>query len=201
MYGAPHVDDTVARVSLLSRPSPRTQSMKSRGPSARSPQLLPPTVSRLLFSALRYGYGASRAFGSNIVLNNLVGWAVTTGSFAASSSDGRAWRPLDAHVEDMAAHCAAVIAADRELVRSEAFNVGSTDANYLIRDLATVVADIVRAPRSASRRVLGRMGAATGSTSREGFARHHPRVAPEWNTSTGGAPALVRRGQPGCRRF
>jgi nucleoside-diphosphate-sugar epimerase len=43
----------------------------------------------------------------------------------------------------MASACVAVITADRERVHSEAFNVGSTDANYLVRDLAAVVADVV----------------------------------------------------------
>ena len=77
----------------------------------------------------------------DIVLNNLVGWALTTGAVRLQS-DGTAWRPL-IHVEDMALAMAAVLAAPREEIHGEAFNAGASDANYLVRDLALVVADTV----------------------------------------------------------
>ena len=59
-------------------------------------------------------------------------------------SDGTAWRPL-IHVEDMAGAIAAVLAAPRDLIHAEAFNAGASDANYVIRDLALMVADAVTA--------------------------------------------------------
>ena len=68
-------------------------------------------------------YGASPRLRLDIVLNNLVGWAVTTGAVRLQS-DGTAWRPL-IHVEDMAGACAAVLAAPREQIHGEAFNAGA----------------------------------------------------------------------------
>lgn len=86
-------------------------------------------------------YGASPRLRLDIVLNNLVGWALTTGAVRLQS-DGTAWRPL-IHVEDMAGAIAAVLAAPRERVHGEAFNAGASDANYLVRDLAFMVAEAV----------------------------------------------------------
>jgi nucleoside-diphosphate-sugar epimerase len=93
--------------------------------------------------ALRFAtaYGASPRLRLDIVLNNLVGWAITTGAVRLQS-DGSAWRPL-IHVEDMARACMAAIEAPREQIHCEAFNTGDTGANYLVRDLALIVADVV----------------------------------------------------------
>src|SRR4029079_4996788 len=56
-------------------------------------------------------------------------------------SDGRSWRPL-IHVRDLSRVALAVLEAPADLVRGEAFNVGSAQQNYLIRDLAGVLADV-----------------------------------------------------------
>lgn len=84
-------------------------------------------------------YGISPRLRLDVVLNNLVAWATTTGSVRLQS-DGRAWRPL-VHVEDIARAVLAVVHAPIELIHDRAFNVGSTTENYLIRDLAALVAD------------------------------------------------------------
>ena len=76
----------------------------------------------------------------DIVLNNLAGWAHTTGRIRLLS-DGRSWRPL-IHVRDLSRVALAMLEAPDDLVRGEAFNVGSADQNYLIRDLAEVLADV-----------------------------------------------------------
>jgi nucleoside-diphosphate-sugar epimerase len=86
-------------------------------------------------------YGASPRLRLDIVLNNLVGWALTTGAVRLQS-DGMAWRPL-IHVEDMAGAIAGALAAPRDRIHGEAFNAGASDANYLVRDLARMVADAV----------------------------------------------------------
>jgi nucleoside-diphosphate-sugar epimerase len=86
-------------------------------------------------------YGVSPRLRVDLVLNNLVGWAVTTGRIHLMS-DGTPWRPL-VHVEDIARAFIAVLAAPREAVHDEAFNVGQTSANYRIRELADVVAETV----------------------------------------------------------
>jgi len=93
--------------------------------------------------SLRFGtaYGASPRLRLDIVLNNLVGWALTTGAVRLQS-DGTAWRPL-IHVEDMAAAAVAALGAPRDLIHGEAFNVGANDANYVVRELATIVADVL----------------------------------------------------------
>jgi nucleoside-diphosphate-sugar epimerase len=86
-------------------------------------------------------YGVSPRLRLDIVLNNLVGWALTTGAVRLQS-DGTAWRPL-IHVEDMAGAIAAALAAPRERIHGEAFNAGASDANYVVRDLALMVAEVV----------------------------------------------------------
>jgi nucleoside-diphosphate-sugar epimerase len=86
-------------------------------------------------------YGLSPRIRFDIVLNNLVAWAVTTG-VVHLKSDGAAWRPL-VHVEDIARAFIAAVEAPEELVFNQAFNVGLTAHNYRIRDIARIVADVV----------------------------------------------------------
>jgi len=86
-------------------------------------------------------YGVSPRLRVDLVLNNLVAWAVTTGRIHLMS-DGTPWRPL-VHVEDIARAFVAALAAPREVVHDEAFNVGQTAANYRIRELAEIVAETV----------------------------------------------------------
>ena len=94
-----------------------------------------------VFLRFATAYGVSPRLRLDIVLNNLVGWAIATGAVRLQS-DGTAWRPL-IHVEDMARACVAAIEAPRTHVHGEAFNTGDADANYLVRDLALIVADVV----------------------------------------------------------
>ena len=86
-------------------------------------------------------YGASPRLRIDLVLNNLVGWAFTTGEVRILS-DGTPWRPL-VHVEDIAAVAVALLDAPRETVHDQAFNVGSATENYQVRDLAEIVRQIV----------------------------------------------------------
>jgi nucleoside-diphosphate-sugar epimerase len=86
-------------------------------------------------------YGVSPRIRFDIVLNNLVAWAVTTGKIYLKS-DGSPWRPI-VHIEDISRAFIAALEAPEELVRNQAFNVGQTAHNYRIRDIAEVVADVV----------------------------------------------------------
>jgi nucleoside-diphosphate-sugar epimerase len=86
-------------------------------------------------------YGASPRLRLDVVLNNLVGWALTTGKVRILS-DGTPWRPI-VHIEDIARTAAATLAAPREDVHGEAFNVGSAAENYQVRDLAEIVRETV----------------------------------------------------------
>jgi nucleoside-diphosphate-sugar epimerase len=86
-------------------------------------------------------YGVSSRLRGDLVLNNLVGWAVTTGRIVIKS-DGTPWRPI-VHIEDISRAFLAVLEAPRELVHNEAFNIGINEENYQVRDLAEIVADTV----------------------------------------------------------
>jgi nucleoside-diphosphate-sugar epimerase len=91
-------------------------------------------------------YGASPRLRLDVVVNNLVGWAHTTGELVLQS-DGTPWRPL-VHIEDISRAALAVLEAPRELVHNEAFNVGSTEENYTIREVAEIISDVTGAPAS-----------------------------------------------------
>lgn len=86
-------------------------------------------------------YGVSPRIRFDLVLNNLVAWAVTTGNIHMKS-DGTPWRPIT-HIEDISRAFVAALEAPRTTVYNEAFNVGVTDHNYQIRELAEIVADVV----------------------------------------------------------
>jgi nucleoside-diphosphate-sugar epimerase len=82
-------------------------------------------------------YGASPRLRLDIVLNNLVAWAHTTGTIRLLS-DGMSWRPL-VHVRDIARATTALLAAPSHEIAGKAFNIGSDEQNYRIRDLAETV--------------------------------------------------------------
>lgn len=86
-------------------------------------------------------YGVSPRLRGDLVVNNLTGFAFTTGKVFLKS-DGTSWRPL-VHIEDISRAFLALMEADRELVHDQPFNVGSTAENYRIRDVATIVGDTV----------------------------------------------------------
>lgn len=90
-------------------------------------------------------YGVSPRLRFDLVLNNLVAWAVTQGA-VYMKSDGMAWRPL-VHIEDISRAMAAMLEAPRELIHNQAFNVGRSADNYLIRDLAEIVRETVPGSR------------------------------------------------------
>jgi nucleoside-diphosphate-sugar epimerase len=86
-------------------------------------------------------YGVSARLRGDLVVNNLVGYAFTSGEVLLKSA-GTSWRPL-VHIEDIARAFLAVLEAPRERIHNEAFNVGRTEENYRIRDVAELVAEIV----------------------------------------------------------
>lgn len=86
-------------------------------------------------------YGASPRLRLDIVLNDLVAAALTTG-LVYMKSDGTPWRPI-VHIRDIIGAAAAVLETPREAVFNETFNVGLTEENFRIRELAEIVAEIV----------------------------------------------------------
>jgi nucleoside-diphosphate-sugar epimerase len=86
-------------------------------------------------------YGVSPRLRFDLVLNNLTAWAMTTGRVFIKS-DGSPWRPI-VHIEDISSAFLAALEAPRELIHNQAFNVGRTEENYQIRDLAEIVKETV----------------------------------------------------------
>ena len=86
-------------------------------------------------------YGLSPRMRFDIVLNNLVAWAVTK-KLIYLKSDGTPWRPI-VHIEDISRAFIAALEAPRDAVFNQAFNVGQTAHNYRIRDIAEIVAGVV----------------------------------------------------------
>jgi nucleoside-diphosphate-sugar epimerase len=86
-------------------------------------------------------YGVSPRLRADVVVNNLVGIAYTTGEVLIQS-DGTPWRPL-VHIEDISRAFMAVLEAPRSLVHNEAFNVGRSEENYRVRDLGALVEEVI----------------------------------------------------------
>lgn len=86
-------------------------------------------------------YGVSPRLRLDIVLNDLVASAFTTGRVYIKS-DGTPWRPI-VHIRDIIAAMLAVLDAPKEAVHNQTFNVGDTKENYRIRELADIVAEVV----------------------------------------------------------
>ena len=86
-------------------------------------------------------YGISPKLRLDLVVNNLIGWAITTGKINILS-DGTPWRPL-IHAEDIARAFTAVIEAPRENVNKQSFNVGINSENYQIKDIAYLIKEVM----------------------------------------------------------
>jgi nucleoside-diphosphate-sugar epimerase len=127
-------------------------------------------------------YGVSRRLRADIVVNNLVGHAVTTGKVLLQS-DGSPWRPL-VHIADISHAFECVLAAPREVVHNRAFNVGRTGENYRIREVANMVAEVVPGCE-----VTMASGASADSRDyRVDFTRIEselPGYSPQWTLRTG----------------
>ncbi len=86
-------------------------------------------------------YGVSPRLRFDLVVNNLVAWAMCTGKIMLKS-DGTPWRPL-VHVEDICRGFVAALHAPRDTVHGQAFNIGRTDQNLRIREVAEIVGETV----------------------------------------------------------
>lgn len=86
-------------------------------------------------------YGVSPRLRFDLVLNNLVAWAFTTGRVYIKS-DGTPWRPI-VHIKDISRAFLAALEAPREVVHNQAFNIGRSEENYKICDLADIVKETV----------------------------------------------------------
>ena len=127
-------------------------------------------------------YGVSPRLRGDIVVNNLVGYALATGEVRLQS-DGSAWRPL-VHVRDIAHAVCVTLDADRGVVHNEAFNVGRDDENWRIRE----VAEMVEAAVPGSRVVFAPGGGADKRSYRVDFSKIKeklPAFRPSWTVRAG----------------
>jgi len=127
-------------------------------------------------------YGISPRLRFDLVLNNLAGWARTTGTIKVMS-DGAPWRPI-VHIEDMSRAALAAAEAPRESVHGQAFNIGQADANYRVREIAECVARHVPGARLE---ITGQTGGDTRSY-RVDFSKAKcclPGFDPQWTLEQG----------------
>lgn len=127
-------------------------------------------------------YGVSPRLRADVVVNNLVGFAVLQGR-VLMKSDGSPWRPL-IHIEDISRAFHAALIAPRERVHDQIFNVAVADENYRIRELAQIVEQRVPGARIE-------LGNEAGPDIRDyrvepGKIRDLlPEFQPEWNVTRG----------------
>lgn len=132
-------------------------------------------------------YGASPRLRLDLVVNELVALAFTTGEILVKS-DGTPWRPL-VHVEDIARAFVTLLAVPRQRVHNQALNVGRSAENYRVRELAEIVREVV--PGSTVRYAEG-----AGPDKRcyrvdfEKIARLVPEFQPQWDVRRGACQLL-----------
>ena len=160
MYGASETDDALDEDAPL-RPLTAYAESKVRSEEGlfelAGPDFAPVSMRNATV------FGVSPRLRLDIVLNNLAAWSHTTGRIRLLS-DGTAWRPL-VHVRDVAKAALALLEAPEEQIRGEAFNVGSDEQNYRVRELAEF-SRRSRAARSRSPRARRPTSVPTASTSR-----------------------------------
>lgn len=117
-------------------------------PYAKSKVLVERDVSKLandhfspVFLRNATAYGVSPRIRFDLVINNLVAWAFTTGKILLKS-DGTPWRPL-VHIEDITQAVICALKAEKSVIHNLAVNVGSNDENYQMKELANFVKEIV----------------------------------------------------------
>jgi nucleoside-diphosphate-sugar epimerase len=133
-------------------------------------------------------YGLSPRLRFDIVLNNLVAWA-TTRRVIHLNSDGSPWRPI-VHIEDISRAFLAGLQAPADKIRNQAFNVGRTEHNYRIRDIAEIVAQVVPGCRLEIAADAG-PDKRSYRVSFEKIARTMPEYQPQWDVSKGAEQLYV----------
>jgi nucleoside-diphosphate-sugar epimerase len=134
MYGAASGDESVGEDAPL---KPLTAYAVSKVRSEEALAELADADFIPIFMRNATVYGSSPRLRFDVVLNNLSGWAYTTGRLRIMS-DGTPWRPI-VHVRDVARASLAMLEAPADVVRAVPFNVGSNAENYQVRDIATIV--------------------------------------------------------------
>ena len=144
MYGASQEGSTDGEIPILDESAdfhPVTAYAQSKVYVERDVRKLADDGFSPTFMRNATAYGMSPRIRFDLVVNNLTAWAYTTGK-VRMKSDGSPWRPL-VHIEDISKAVCAVLASSRETVHNESYNIGSDTENYQIREVATIVRDIV----------------------------------------------------------
>ena len=178
MYGASGTDDALDETAPL-RPLTAYAESKVRAEEGLAELAAPDFVPVSMRNATVFG--VSPRLRLDIVLNNLAAWAHTTGRIRLLS-DGTAWRPL-VHVRDVAKAALAMLEAPEDRVRAEAFNVGTDEQNYLVRELAEVLAQVTGCEIE-----IAEGSAADSRSYRVDFSklvRVFPDLSLEWNAERG----------------
>ena len=129
-------------------------------------------------------FGASPRLRTDIVFNNLVACAYTTGRIEIKS-DGTPWRPV-VHIRDVCSAFIAGLIAPSSLVGGRSFNVGIPGGNFTVRELAEAAQ---RAVPGSSLTFTGEHGS-DSRTYRVSFKRIlaelHDYYKPAWDLDRGG---------------
>ena len=121
--------------------NPVTPYAKSKGYGERDVSQLADRHFSPVFLRNATAYGVSPRIRFDLVINNLVAWAYTTGKILLKS-DGTPWRPL-VHIEDITQAVICALRADKPVIHNLAVNVGSNSENYQMRELAQFVKETV----------------------------------------------------------
>jgi nucleoside-diphosphate-sugar epimerase len=141
-------------------------------------------------------HGLSVRHRGDLVVNNLTAFAFATGE-VLMQSDGTPWRPL-VHIEDISRAFLGMLEAPLEKVHCEAFNIGSDEENYQIRDIAQIVEEVVPGSRIA-------FAAGAGPDKRSyrvsfaKLARAFPELTPKWTVRASAEQMLAAYREHGLR--
>ncbi len=127
-------------------------------------------------------YGVSPMLRFDLVLNNFVAWAYTS-NIVLLKSTGTAFRPI-VHIEDISRAFIAALTAPKDVVHNQVFNVGQTEENYIIRDLAKIAKETV--PKSKIR--YAKDASVDKRSYRVDFSKISsklPTFKPKWNARSG----------------
>ena len=114
--------------------SPLTEYAKSKVNSEKEITKLANKTFSPVFLRNATVYGVSPMLRIDLVVNNLVGWAFTTGKIKIMS-DGTPWRPL-IHIHDVCKAFIAALRAPQNSIHNQVFNIGRNNENYQIKDIA-----------------------------------------------------------------
>lgn len=127
-------------------------------------------------------YGSSSRLRLDLVLNDFVASALTTGKILIKS-DGTPWRPI-VHIRDIIGAMMSVLEAPKSAVHNQVFNVGLSSENYRISELAQIVVETVPGSR-IEYAPGGGPDKRCYRVSCEKIARELPSFRPQWNARKG----------------